>query len=165
MITAGMVQNALRPSLGSALTLAPGFADPIASLLRAYAPSVDSFSDFSHRLEDLLFNLLYEFLGPGMTVFLDDGTSRRILLADLPSLADEALYPLFASLPLEQATVRRLQDWWITAGSWSALRALYLVFSSFLPGPELELIERIARENVPASRQCLWFAPKEDAHS
>ena len=158
MITGSSIQDALQPFLGVTLAGNPEFLSSISHFLRACSPTVDSFPELTRNMEDRLFNLLYETLGPGMTVSLPDGTSRRILMEDLPFLADEALYPFFASLPRDQGSVEMLQGWWMASGSWSALRALFLNFSGFLPASELRMIERIVRENIPPALHFRWFS-------
>ena len=79
-------------------------------------------------MEDYLFNALYDRLGPGMTLRLEDGSVRRVLMADLPRLADEAMYPLFFSLKPWSVDYERLHSFWMESGSLSAMRALYLRF-------------------------------------
>ena len=112
-------------------------------------------------MEDYLFNALYDRLGPGMTLRLEDGSVRRVLMADLPRLADEAMYPLFFSLKPWSVDYERLHSFWMESGSLSAMRALYLRFYDFLPAQDRLLIERVARENIPPSRLEGWLNPEE----
>ena len=65
MIETWHVRDALRPRLGSALVDEPGFLDGITHTLRSFAPYKDTFASMAARLEEDLFNLLYERLGHG----------------------------------------------------------------------------------------------------
>ncbi len=158
MITAQAVRDALRGRFGSFLADDPGFFDGVLRVLRAYSPARDSFASLSLRMEDYLFNALYERLGPGMTCRLEDGSFRRFLLSDLPAAADEALFPLFVSLKPYSVSYDHLHRYWMESGSFSAMRALYRNYQEFLPAQERFLIERIVRENIPAPDQEAWLA-------
>ncbi len=151
------VQDALRSRLGSAVADDPGFAEGAVRLLRSWFPERESLASLSLRMEDYLFNVLYELLGPGMMLHLGGGLSRRFQMSELPAAADEAMFPLFASLRPTQEHYALLHDYWMGSGSGSAMRALYLFFQKYLPPAESEMIERIVRENVPVPMQELWF--------
>lgn len=162
MIDTATVRETLRDCFGSALADDPGLCGGAVSLLRSWSPWKHSFREFSRMMEDFLFNALYERLGPGMTVRLDDGAQRRIMMSDLPSLADRMMYPLFISMKPYSVNYENLRAYWMETGSPSAMRALYLFFSGFLPDQDRLLIERTIRENVPLSQQYLWLnIPKE----
>ena len=78
MIESWHVREALRSRLGSSLVDEPGFADPLAAVLRSYLSYKDTFASLASRVEDTLFNLLYDRLGPSMSVRMNDGSFRRI---------------------------------------------------------------------------------------
>lgn len=162
LVSVSDVQDILRSFLGSAVADAPGFAEGFCRILRSYVPWKDEFASLARRMEDYLFNALYERLGSSMTVRLDDGSFRRIRIADLPSLVDGALYPFFASLDRCADQYERLHSYWMKSGSFSAMRALYLCFPGFLPEQERRIIERIVRENIPFPLQNEWFTRKDD---
>lgn len=162
MVTVLDVQDALHGRFGSALTDDPSFSGGIARILQSFTPWRDDFAALARRMEDYLFNALYDRLGPSMTLRLDDGSFRRIRMDDLPSAADEALYPLFASLKPYSVHYEQLHAYWMETGSVSAMRALYLHFSDFLPEQERKMIERIADENMPVSLRNAWFFRKDD---
>lgn len=159
MISSALISDSLRPFLGSALADDPAFVGEIAGILRGYASWRDQFGDLSRRMEDQLFNSLYERLGPGMVVRTPEGGYRRILMSELPALAEEALFPLFASLQPYSVNYERLRSFWMESGSFSAMRALYFHFSDFLLPQEREAMERIARENLPPERLKVWLTP------
>ena len=83
MVEVWHVREALRPRFGSALMDEPGVPDRVAALLRSYAAYKDTFADMAARVEDVLFNTLYDHLGPSMSVRMDDGSSRRVKTAEL----------------------------------------------------------------------------------
>ena len=152
-----LIRGALRNCFGSALAEDPALVEGVSRVLDAFVPGRDSFGALSRRMEDFLFNALYDRLGPGMTLRMDNGVAERIRLSDLPRLADEMLYPLFASFKPWSLHYERLHAWWMESGSFSAMRALYLHFSDFLPDQDRQLIERVVRENLPAARHAAWF--------
>ena len=90
MIEAWHVREALRSRFGSALVDTPGIWDRAAALLQKYAPYKDTFSNLAARLEDVLFNAVYEQLGPSMGAKMDNGTVRRIRSAELKDAAGAA---------------------------------------------------------------------------
>lgn len=157
LISVEEVRNALRPRFGTVLTEDPGFSEGAADLLRRFAPYRDTFASLTAQMEDYLFNALYDRLGPGMTLRLDDGQEHRFMTSDLPVAADEALFPLFDALTPYSVNYDRLHTYWMDTGSFSAMRALYLNFSDFLPPQEIGVIERIVQENVPVRLQNIWF--------
>ena len=160
MITVCNVRDTLRFRFGSDLVNSPGFSEGLVRLLQSYTPSRDTFITLSRKMEDYLFNALYNRLGPEMTYRLDDGSFRRIHMSELPSAADEALYPLFASLKPYSVHYDQLHSFWMETGSFSAMRALYIHFHDFLPDQERSWIERIARENLPPALLESWLTEK-----
>ena len=162
MITTYSVQKSLRPRFGSRIADDPGFADGAARLLRDGRSGRLSFSDMSLRMEDYLFNALYDRLGPGMNCPMDNGSFRHISMSELPAAADEAMFPFFASLCPCALHYEQLHTYWMETGSFSAMRALYLDFGDYLPDREAEIIERIVRENIPVPQQADWFDSVSD---
>lgn len=163
MIDAESLRLALRSDLGDVLTRDAGLTEGAAGLLRSFGAWRDDYADLARRMEEYLFNAVYDRVGPGMTFPLGDGTFRRLMMSDLPALADAALFPFFDSLSVTHDHFVRLHAYWMDAGSLSALRALYLNFSSLLSPQEASLIERIVRENVPPAQQNEWFRGKDES--
>ena len=154
MIQADSVREALRRCLGSVLA-DDALVEGVRRVLEHYRPGKDTYSDLAGQMEHFLFNSLYDRLGPGMSFRSDDGCRRRILLSDLPLLADQMLFPLFEGLKPWSVDYERLYAWWMESGSWSAMFALILVFRDFLPAQDRLVISRVIRENVPPR---LWPA-------
>ena len=98
MIESWQIRETLRSRFGSALVDIPGVWDRAAALLRNYAPYRDTFADLAARLEDVLFNSVYEQLGPSMGAQMEDGTVRRIRSAEMKDAADDVMGVLFEQL-------------------------------------------------------------------
>ena len=81
MIESWHVREALRSRLGSSLVDEPGFADPLAAVLSSYVSYKDTFSSLAAKVEDTLFNILYDRLGSSMSVRMNDGSFRRVPFA------------------------------------------------------------------------------------
>ena len=161
MIETWHVRDALRPRLGSALVDEPGFLDGITHTLRSFAPYKDTFASMAARLEEDLFNLLYERLGPGMSVTMDGGRTRRVRTAELKDAADDVMGVLFDSLKVYSVNYDILHDYCMETGSFSALRVLYTKYQVFLPEGERRIIARIIRDNYPASAWENWLSPAD----
>ena len=161
MIETWSMTEALRPRLGSSLAEDPALCEGAVRLLQSYAPYKDSFQSVSKKLEDYLFNALYERLGPSMNARMDDGTTRRIRISELPDLADDAMGVLFDSLNVYSVNYEALHAYCMETGSFSGLRALYTRFSELTPTGERRIIARIIRDNYPKAR---WqqFLREED---
>ncbi len=156
MIDMILMRQSLRVSFGDALACDPGFSEGAAALLERYGLYRD-YPALSRRMEDYLFNALYDRLGPGMALPDAPGGSRRFLVSDLPEAADEALFPFFYRLPPDEENYSSLHDFWLSSGSFSAMRALYLHFADRLPQAEKDVIERIVLENIPSFRREEWL--------
>lgn len=155
MIDRGQVEDKLRSRFGSALAEYPGFSDGITETLASYTPYRETLRDFSARLEDKLFNALYERLGPHMTVRSDTGAERRILTSELPDAADDIMEVLFASMKPYSVNYDTLHTYFMETGSLAAARILYRNFASMLAYSEMQLISRILSERDPS-----FFADK-----
>ena len=161
MIEAWHVREALRSRFGSALVDQPGIWDRAASLLQRYAPYRDTFEGLAAQLEDVIFNTLYEQLGPSMSARMDDGTVRRIRSAELKDAADDVMGVLFDSLKVYSVTYDSLHEYCMSTGSFAALRVLYTRFSDFMPASERRIMARIIRDTRP--RECWesWLDPED----
>ncbi len=157
MIESWHVREALRSRLGSALVDEPGFADPLSALLRSYASYKDTFSDLASRVEDRLFNMLYERLGPGMSVRMSDGTFRRVHTSELKDAADDVMGVLFSQLKVYSVTYNALQAYVLESGSFSAMRVLYTCYAGFMSVQERRMLARVIRDARPSSEWRDWL--------
>ncbi len=142
-----LVRDALRPRLGSALVESPGFSEGACSLLNSWAPYRESFQELIPRLEDYLFNAMYDRLGPGMTLRTDSGSRRHFSMSELADAADDLLGALLFSLKPWSVNYQRIHDYWIATGSLSAMRCLYLQYEKELPAEEKQMIGKYLLEN------------------
>lgn len=161
MIESWHVREALRSRFGSALMDEPGIADRPAALLRSYASYKDTFAGLAARMEDVLFNVLYERLGPSMTVRMDDGSSRRIRTAELKDAADDVMGVLFGQLKVYSVNYEALHAYCMESGSFSAMRELCTRFREMLPDEERKIISRIIRDSRPAAEWESWLDPSD----
>ena len=148
MIDILSVEETLRPRLGTRLAETPAIAEPLCGLLRDYASYRASFAELAAQLEDALFNLLYDQLGSGMTVRMDDGSTRRIRTSELREIADDLMGVLFENLKVYSVTFHSLHEYAMKAGSLSAMRILYTRYAEFMTEPEREIIARVLRDRA-----------------
>ena len=163
MIESWHVREALRSRFGSALADTPGIWDRTAALLQGYAPYRDTFESLASRLEDVIFNTLYEQLGPSMSARMDDGSVRRIRTAELKDAADDVMGVLFDSLKVYSVTYDSLHEYCMSAGSFAAMRVLYTRYADFMPAPERKIIARIIRDSRPRAEWETWIDPEDRA--
>ena len=161
MIEARQVADALRPRFGSGLVQDPGFAEPAAALMRDCAPPRVSFRALAARVEEALFNAVYERLGPGMTARMDDGSFRRIRMAEMPDAADDAMGVLFDSLKVYSVSCEALWAYSMESGSLAAMRCLYQKYESLLPPEDRQVLARVIRGSFPRERWAAWL-PERD---
>ena len=161
MIENWHVREALRSRLGSALVDEPGIPDRAADVLRSYAPYKDTLAGLAVRVEDALFNTLYERLGPSMTVRMDDGTTRRVRTAELKDAADDVMGVLFDRLKVYSVSYDALHAYCMECGSFTAMRTLYCRFGDFLPESERKIMARIIRDSRPRAVWENWLDPED----
>ncbi len=157
MVGSSLIRETFREMFGSALADDSSLIQGARQVFESYASWKDSPASLSLRMEEFLFNALYERLGPGMTCRMDDGTFRRVLMSDLPQLADQSLFPFFASMKRYSVNYEIIHAYWMESGSFSAMRALYLCYQDYLPSQEALWIEKIVRENLSPSLRERWF--------
>ena len=163
MIESWHIREALRSRFGSALVDIPGIWDRAASLMQRYAPYRDTFSDLAARLEDVLFNTVYEQLGPSMGAQMDDGTVRRIRSTEFRDAADDVMGLLFERLKVYSVTYDSLHAYCMSTGSLSAMRVLYTRFADFMPHSERMLLARIVRDSYPRPLWESWLDPEDQS--
>ncbi len=161
MIESWHIREILRSRFGSALVDIPGIWDRAAALLRNYAPYRDTFTDLAARLEDILFNSVYEQLGPSMGAQMEDGTVRRIRSAEMKDAADDVMGVLFEQLNVYSVTYDSLHEYCMSAGSFAAMRVLYTRYTEFMPAPERRILARVIRDSRPRADWENWLDPED----
>ena len=161
MIESWHVREALRSRFGSALVDQPGMWDKTASLLQNYAPYRDTFEGLAAKVEDAVFNAVYEQLGPSMGAVMEDGTVRRIRTAEMKDAADDVMGVLFDSLKVYSVTYDALNAYCMATGSFSALRVLYTRFGEFVTPAERRVMARVIRDTRPRSDWESFLDPED----
>ena len=161
MIEAWHVREALRSRFGSSLVDIPGIWERASALLRSYAPYRDTFAALAERMEDVIFNTVYEQLGPSMGAQMDDGTVRRIRSSEMKEAADDVMGVLFDDLKVYSVNYDSLHDYCMTTGSFSAMRVLYTRYADFMPASERKIIARIIRDSRPREVWEPWLDPAD----
>lgn len=156
-ITAARVREALVPYLGSQTLDQTALADHATEALRHFNSDQQPLEELAQQLADMLFGDLYACLGPRMTLRLDDGRQARILVADIPDLADSILGVLFDSLPDTESTLLMMRDYAMHATSLSAMRTLLTRFGVVQSPDEQAILRRIIRDNYPPERYQAWL--------
>lgn len=146
MIENWQIREILRDSLGSAVVDQTDLCDGIGQILRAYAPYREKLPQLAMKVEDCVFNKLYDTLGQGMTARMDDGSARRIRMAELPDLTDRILEVVFDQMKVYSVNYEVLHDYALQTGSISAMRVLVRRFGSLCPMAEKEKMATILRE-------------------
>jgi len=163
MIESWHVREALRSRLGSSLVDEPGFADPLAAVLRSYLSYKDTFASLASRVEDTLFNLLYDRLGPSMSVRMNDGSFRRIRTNELKDAADDVMGVLFDQLKVYSVNYQALQSYVMESGSFSAMRVLYVRYAGLMTDGERRVLARVIRDARPASDWKEWLSDSSES--
>lgn len=162
MIESWHVREALRSRLGSSLVDEPGFADPLAAVLSSYVSYKDTFSSLAAKVEDTLFNILYDRLGSSMSVRMNDGSFRRIRTAELRDAADDVMGVFFDQLKVYSVNYEALQAYVLESGSFSAMRTLYTRYATLMSAEERRVLARIIRESRPPCDWEEWLPGNSD---
>ena len=157
MIESWHIREALRSRLGSFLVDEPGFAEPLADVLRSYVSYKDTFAELASRTEDKLFNMLYDRLGPAMSVRMNDGSFRRVRTSELKDAADDVMGVFFDELKAYSVNYESLQSYALESGSFSAMRTLYTRFGDFLSADEKRVLARVIRNTRPREAWEEWL--------
>jgi len=161
MIRADAVAAVLRPWLGAAFIAGCDICERAAVLMSGFDSANGSLEGLAADLNALVFRTLRSGTRGDMRVLLDDGRVIRVRLDDVDQMADEALYLALRCLPRSAWQYARLRQFAMTHESLSALRALYVDFTSFQTEDELRLIARTARSCHPPYRWRGWLGEQD----
>ena len=151
------VRAALEPMLGTRFVLSTPICGDTAYCLSLYAPSCMTLDDMYARVKECIFGCLYDTLGQGMVLTLENGVRLRLRLKDVDTLADAALGVLLDALPGAQLPLEFLRSYALDSGLLCAMRVLLQRYGAVLPSMEREMLARIIRENHPADRYSAWL--------
>lgn len=149
------VRKALEPWLGQTLTAE--LLDQLAKLMRTFLPVEDQLEALARQVESVLFNFIYDASNGTMKLEIAPGRLVRILREDVTVMADDALYVLFSSLPMDENHRRLLNGYGTSRQSLSSLRALYCRFESCMSSEEHEFIGQMIRALYPPQRYVWWM--------
>lgn len=153
------VRRVLQPVLGTGFVTHTPLCTQVAELLSAHDMARTPVDELCRQLKELIFAGLYEQLGYHMTLRLENGVVRRILLQDVDFMVDEALGVLLDATPhLSMAELRSLA---MERGSLSAMRVLLARHGDQLHEMEREMLRRIIRENHPMT----GYAPGQGSNA
>lgn len=141
------VRRVFQPTLGTRFVSETPLCDRVAEMLRRYAPGRTTLPELTRHIRDGIFSDLYEMLGQHMSLQLDNGVCRRILLRDVDMLADEAIGVLLSVLPEGDMPLEALRAYAMDTGSLAAMRLLLERYGKDLAPMERDLLRRILREN------------------
>ena len=157
MIESWHIREALRSRLGSSLVDEPGFADPLAGVLRSYTSYKDTFAALAARVEETLFNMMYDRLGPSMSVRMNDGSFRRFRSAEFKDAADDVMGVFFDQLKVYSVNYEALQAYAMESGSFSAMRVLYTRYGDLMTPGDRRVLASVIREIRPESDWKEWL--------
>ncbi len=163
MIESWHIREALRSRLGSLMVDEPGLADPLAAILRSYASYKDTFGSLAARVEDKLFNMLYDRLGPAMSVRMNDGTYRRIRTSEIRDAADDVMGVFFDQLKVYSVNYEALQAYVLESGSFAAMRVLYTRYADLMTAEERRVMARVIRDARPSSEWKEWLSDSSES--
>lgn len=157
MVAKAQVLEALSPWLGSGLSLRlDDQIEGITRWLNSWSPRQD-IKELAERIDSVLFRAVREATQGKMLVQLPDGGFVRVRVEDFSVMADDALYPLFASLPRDGEHLLILREYSMRCESLSSLKAQYLCFSSLHTREELRAIAAFVKKCYPAYRWRGWL--------
>ena len=156
-VSAADVAAALEPMLGARFIAATPLCSHAADCLRQYSPARISLGDMFTQVKESIFGDLYNALGQGMLLTLENGVRLRIRLRDIDTLADTALGVLLDELPASVLPLEALRSFALQSGLLCAMRVLLQRYGTALPRMEKDMFVRIVKENHPADRYSDWL--------
>ena len=146
MVDREVVREAIRARFGTSVAEGTDLVGQLMTRIEKFLPGADDFAILRQDLNDLIFNSLYSRLGPKMTV-----TARRrprsYLSRDIDDAADELVALLIEKLRVCEFYYVKIREFFLKTGSTRALKVLREKYIAFLKDGEMEILERIAREN------------------
>ena len=151
------VQAALAPLLGVRFVTGTPLCEHAAQVMRDYVPGRMTLAEVQSELKYAIFGDLYDALGQGMLLQLENGVRLRLRLKDVDTLTDEALGVLLDSLAAQGMPLYELRDFAMQSGLLSAMRVLLQRFGADMVPMERAMFVRIIRENFPPDRYQAWL--------
>lgn len=156
-IHADDVRKALAPLLGVRFVTGTSLCEHAAEVMRGYVPGRMTLTELQSELKYAIFGDLYDTLGQGMLLQLENGVRLRLRLKDVDTLTDEALGVLLDSLVPHVMGLSELREFAMQSGTLSAMRVLLQRFGPEMVPMERAMFVRIVRENFPPDRYQAWL--------
>ena len=157
MIAFSQLAAVLQPCLGNELM---GRMDEALKDIHVHLCGYSTRHDPQESLEWIdrkLFMAIREATGGRFLLRLADDTWVRIRLDDIAAMADEVMFLLFDTFPVDVWHMQFLQNFSMRQASLSALRILYTKMAHLQTEEELSAIERVIRDCYPAFRWYGWL--------
>lgn len=158
MISVEQTADLLRPWLSSAFVV--GHADLIERITRrfnTFSPLKDDVADTAQWVDNLLFMAVREYTHGKMNLVTDAGQPVRVRVEDFATMADDALYLLFSSLPRDGRSLMLIREYSVKHGSLSALKALYRDFIELQTQEEWSTVRRVITSCHAMYRWRAWI--------
>ena len=158
MIAKAQVIAALRPWLGGPLSAAlEAQMEEITHWLNAWSPRQEQ-KALAEEIDSLLVRAVHEVTRGRMLLQLEDGSWVRIRLEEFAAMADDVLYPLLITLPVDAEHLLLLREFSMQHASLSALRVLYTRYAALHTPEELRAIASFTKKCYPPFRWREWLA-------
>ncbi|MBQ8161673.1 MAG: hypothetical protein IJ083_13135 [Clostridia bacterium] len=125
---------------GGEMTSALRMHDRCLRIFSVYSPTLTPLQTLCEQLENAVYSMLYEALGPNL-VWLDDGGLHRFYLKSLPDLSEALLSVYLIQTSPSPALFSRVYDHFLQKGSLGALRALCSGYREFLRADEQAFLQ------------------------
>lgn len=158
MISVEQMADILRPWLSRAFVAGhTDLMERITIRLNTFSPLRDDVPDTAQWVDNLLFMAVREYTRGKMVLVTDAGQPVRVRVEDFATMADDALYLLFASLPKDSRSLALIREYSVKHGSLSALKALYLDFNALETQEEWSTVRRVITSCHAVYRWRAWI--------
>ena len=147
----------LRPFLGDFVVYRTPLCTEVAAMLSDDQAVKRPLNNLASALEKAIFQRLYNALGEEMTVFHPSGVLRRISMAQMEDLADEALGVWLDALPVTDGHHRLIKAYAMETGSLSAMRVLLQQYGAYEAPGEQALMIHLLQTGFPQERTASWL--------
>lgn len=143
--------------LGSLFVNIAGIDKKLTTLLASYSPAQYSLKELRDQLNRCLLLCIHRVTRGSLQVILDDQTYRLITTQALDDMTDDLMGLIFDKMAVSSSNYLRLHEYSMEVQSLSALKVLYLRFSSFYSSEEYQFLIHIIRSLYPENRYQSWL--------
>lgn len=158
MVTVSQVSQVLLPWLGSRLlSRSRDMTDEIVRRLNRFLPGRTEPEPFCNELAVLLYGHVLRLTDRRLIVQPDGGFPVQMRTDDFNIIADDLLFLIFNTFPVDAAHLLLLQEYAMARPCLSALRALYERFAPLQSPAERSAVVQIIRSCYPPWRIRSWL--------